>query len=118
MGLLDGELQEVFFSVFAGFLLDGTFHVIALIDDGMGGYTQGQPANYPCKGMVDTTSDFIIRQVEIPITESKLLVLQADVGCTPKVDTLITLDGKKWKISRVEQDPAHVAWGFSARCVG
>lgn len=118
MGLLDEGLQEVFGSVFSEFLPSGTLYSIPLTKDGKGGFTKGEPTPYPISGMVDTYNQFTKRPVDIPATDSMLLVLQDGVPVQPKKGWEIDLDGRRWKIVKIGQDPAKAAWIFQCTEIG
>ncbi len=115
MGLLDGDLREVFGSVFAPLLLNATISKPTLTADGAGGWLAGTPATSAAKGMVEEYSARERAQANIPSTDVKLIILQKDVELTPDLDCTVTIRGVIYAIQNIEQDPAMAAWTMQGR---
>lgn len=115
MGLLDGQLQQIFGSAFGPLLLDGIIHSTTRTDDGQGGYISGVAVQYPCKLFSETYSDFFRTQSGIPDTDIRIIALQLDVGYQPTTDDEVEMQGRRYKIMAIEVDPAKVTWTFRGR---
>ncbi|WP_084398280.1 head-tail adaptor protein [Henriciella aquimarina] len=113
-GLLGGDLQEVFGSVFAPLLLDATITKVTLTDDGYGGFTETEQTA-AAKGMVEAYSAYTRAQANIPSTDVKLIILQKDVAISPDLDSKITIRGQDYSIQAIEEDPAQAAWTIQGR---
>ena len=118
MGLLDEGLQQVFGSVFAEFLPSGVLFEQSLLSDGKGGFAKAKPIEHAISGMVDTFNQYIKRPADVPASDSMLLVLQDGVPVQPKVGWEIYLDGRRWKIVKIGQDPAKAAWTLQCTQIG
>ncbi|WP_022697923.1 hypothetical protein [Euryhalocaulis caribicus] len=117
MGLLDGDLQDVFGSVFGSLMLDGTLTKAPSVSDGKGGWTAGTPQTAAVKLMIESYSEFYRAQAGIPDTDVKIIVLQKDVAFTPDTDSRITVRGEEYSVVQVQQDPAQASWTLQGRPV-
>lgn len=116
MGLLDGDLREVFGSVFAPLLLDAVITRVTLIPDGAGGMSESS-VSANAKGMVEKYSAYERAQLAIPATDVKLILLQKDVGLVPDVHSQITIRGQLYSVQGIEEDPAQASWTIQGRPV-
>lgn len=116
MGLLDGDLREVFGSVFAPLLLDAEIIRVTLTPDGQGGITETSETA-PAKGMVEQYSAYERARDAIPATDVKLIVLQKDVAIAPDLSSRVTIRGQIYSIQAIEEDPAQAAWTLQGRPV-
>ena len=116
MGLLDGDLQNVFGSVFGSLMLDGTLTTITSVSNGKGGWTNSTQTA-AVKLMIESYSEFYRAQAGIPDTDVKIIVLQKDVALTPDINSRITARGVEYSVVRVQQDPAQAAWTLQGRPV-
>lgn len=114
MGLLDGDLREVFGSVFAPLLLDAEIIHVTLTPDGQGGMTETSETA-PAKGMVEQYSAYERARDAIPSTDVKLIVLQKDVAIRPDLSSRVTIRGQTYSIQSIEEDPAQAAWTLQGR---
>lgn len=114
MGLLDGDLKEVFGSVFAPLLLDATITKVTLTPDGEGGMSESTETA-SAKGMVEKYSALERQRDGIPMTDVKLIVLQKDVALIPDLDSKITIRGQLYSIHAKDEDPAQAAWTLQGR---
>lgn len=114
MGLLDGDLKEVFGSVFAPLLLDATITKVTLTPDGEGGMSESTETA-SAKGMVEKYSAFERQRDGIPMTDVKLIVLQKDVALIPDLDSEITIRDQLYSIQAISEDPAEAAWTLQGR---
>jgi|GEM_PF-3368827 len=117
MGLLDGDLKEVFGSVFAPLLLDATISNTGLVPDGKGGWTEGAENSSAAKGMVEEYKAYERAQANIPSTDVKLIILQKDVTVTPTLDSVITIRSQTYSVQAIDQDPAQASWTIQGRPV-
>lgn len=113
-GLLGGDLQEVFGSVFAPLLLDAVITKVTLTDDGSGGFTEATETAV-CKGMVESYSAYTRARANIPSTDVKLIILQKDVALMPDLDSKITIRDQLYSIQAIDEDPAQAAWTIQGR---
>lgn len=117
MGLLDGDLQDVFGSVFGPRLLPATITKPVLTSDGAGGFTEGTPETSDARGMVDTYTARERAVAKIPSTDVKLVLMQKDVTVTPDTDSMITIRGVTYSVQDVEQDAALASWTIQGRAI-
>jgi hypothetical protein len=114
MGLLDGQIQALFGTVFAGIYPDGTLIKESFVDDGMGGGSL-TPASYPIKVQVDRYSEAFVASRGLPAGSTRLIVLQHGVTVIPDSDDKITTLGKTYRIATIEGvDTAQAAWFLRA----
>lgn len=120
MGLLDGQLQAVFGSVFKPLLLDGKIEKIELVDDGYGGYSEA-PTEADIKVMVEGYSAFTRAQAGIPDKDVKLIILQHQVTISPDLDSKVRVLAQGevveqlFSIQKIEKDPAQASWTVQGR---
>lgn len=116
MGLLDGDLREVFGSVFAPLLLDCEIVQISMTPDGEGGMQETRQIA-SAKGMVESYSAYERLRAGIPSTDVKLILLQKDVSLRPDLDTEIRIRGETYSVQGIEEDPAQASWTLQGRLI-
>ncbi|WP_270374977.1 hypothetical protein [Marinicauda sp. Alg238-R41] len=114
-GLLDGDLQAVFGSVFSPLLLDATLHKATITEDGSGGWSSGFADN-AVKAMEKKHSAVYRAKAGIPSKDINVIVMQHGSGLS-EIDTEdeITIRGVRYAIKApIDQDSAQAAWDFWA----
>lgn len=114
MGLLDSDIRKIVDNAVSSLLLDATYHAVALTDNGVGRFTETE-TDHATKGFVDTYSDFTIANGGAQAGDYKITVIQLQLTPTPAIGDRITIDGQKYKIVAIKEDPASATWEFKAR---
>ncbi len=111
MGLLDGDIQELFGEVFGeGVYLDATLHRTTLAA-GTDGDLTPTTVDAPCKAHFDVVTEAMREEAGFDDTDVAIIILQYQVSPAVTTDDEITLGGKRWKISApVKSDPAATHW--------
>jgi len=79
MSIITGAAQEAY-DDFADDFEDGTLSVPGeRASDGQGGWTTGDPTDYPCKALVGSYRDYRRISLGIPATDRRVLVLAASL---------------------------------------
>lgn len=114
MGLLDGDLREVFGSVFAPLLLDAVITRVTLVPDGAGGLTE-TAVTADAKGMVEQYSAYERARLGVPATDVKLILLQKDVPIRIDVHSKVMIRGQLYSVQDWSEDPAQASWTVQGR---
>lgn len=114
MGLLDGELAGVFAAAFGPIYLDGSLYRSTLTHDGAGGGTEAFAGPEDVKAQVDATTQAMRDAPGYIDTDQRIIVLAA--GIDPiTTDDEIEVDGVRWQIASVNQDPAKAYYELRGR---
>lgn len=71
--------------------------------------------HYPCRGFVDTYSDFYLANSLINSGDVKVVILTDSLAITPTLSDTVTIRGKTYSIINVSPDPAVATWTIQAR---
>ena len=114
-GLLDGDLQAVFGSVFSPLLLSATVHKATVTEDGAGGWASSF-ADKSVSAMEKKHSAVYRAKAGIPSKDVNIIVMQheSDIAEITAEDE-ITIRGVRYAIKApIEQDAARASWDFWA----
>lgn len=114
MGLLDGGVAAAFGSMFAGFYLDASLHRASITDDGAGGGSVGFADAQPVKAQLDQATQAMRDSPGYVDTDQRILVLAYGIDAIT-TDDEITVDGLRWSIASVTQDPAGACYELRGR---
>lgn len=115
MGLLDGDIAEIFHSAFSGIYLDAQLHRPTLTFNSTGGGTETFPASgEPVKAMFARTTEAMRTSDGYVDTDQRILVLSHGITAID-TDCEITLGGQRWSIANVSQDPARSYFDLHGR---
>ncbi|MDB5505333.1 MAG: hypothetical protein JWR89_5235 [Tardiphaga sp.] len=68
------------------------------------------PANFPCKAIVESYSDYFKANNLVNASDRKVLILATSVGVRPKPDDRVTISGITFTLQDVATDPAEAVW--------
>ena len=109
MGLLDGDIANLFGSVMGSFYLPATLRKVTLVSDGQGGGTSVTTTH-----AVKVQEDVISEQTRAAGGWSQLdkmfIILQAGVSVVVDGDCQLTVSGITYALSLPTQDPAKSYW--------
>ena len=88
---------------------DGVVHNAELIDDGKGGYTRNPDANSPCKARIDRVTEYMRLEEGFTDKDVGLFILQTP-GLVVDEDSELTLNGVRYTLGTLRQDPLQAAW--------
>lgn len=108
MGLLDGDIANLFSDVFGSFYLSGTLIRNEWVPDGQGGgaYT---PTNTAIKYQIDQVDEKTRAASGYSQDDLRVIILQVP-GVTLDGDAEAVLDGKTYYLRNPQQDPARSYW--------
>lgn len=108
MGLLDGDIRDLFGSVFGSYFKDGKLIKTTLIDNGRGDWDKSE-VEHDCKIQKDSTfrSTTDTTGPEVSVT---FLMLIAGLGVTAYTNDQLLYAGRKYTIMSVDSDPADSYW--------
>jgi len=111
MGLLDGDIAELFADVFGSFYLDATLHAgTGEPEYGPGGTIIGYDGgDTPVKVQIDAATDAMRRADGFAEGDVRLIILAMGV---PEVtsDHAVTVSGRLYQLQSAERDPALSHW--------
>lgn len=107
MGLLNGQLAQIFAGAFAAFYLDGTLYRAAeFVDDEKGGGSgTGFASGEPVKVQIDQATE-AMRQADGFIQGDVRILMLAHGVAAPNTDAEIAAGGARYMIESVATDPA------------
>src|SRR5690554_3914972 len=113
MSVLQGSLARTI-----GSAMRGLFYECSVIVTTPGEFDPENPhiepqptiATYPCRGMVDTFSDYQIANGLVEAGDRKVLILQTSLAIEPAVGMEVSIRGEKFTILGVNTDPAVAVW--------
>lgn len=110
MGLLDGDIQALFGSVFGGIYLDATLHRLNRTVAADGDVATAETTE-ALKVQVKSITERLMDQLGIRDLDAALIVLQSGVSGPPVGDDEITVGSTRWKVKgRPHEDPARSHW--------
>ena len=113
MPLFDGDLQKIFGAAFGAVYRDATLHKVAPADTGTGGYATST-TDYPVKAMLEALSDEARAASGLPLPAVRISLLRAGLPADADLDDLVAVAGQTFRVTRVDTDPAGVAWSLVA----
>ena len=105
MGLLDGDLAQVFGEAFAALYRTASLAKSAETDDGSGGFAI-VATSIPILAMVEALSDRARAASGLPDAAVTISVLRARLPVTVDLDDTVSVAGVSYRVIRVETDPA------------
>lgn len=107
MGLLDGDIAQLFGDVFGGIYLPATL-VKRTVVKGAGGKLTTVDNSYPCRIQADSCTQAMRDAANYADTDIRLLILQSGLAVTVDTDCVVTgVRGHDWSIAGpINQDPA------------
>lgn len=124
MGLLDGGLQRLVGKVFSPMFLAGQIHTLAAAPDGYGGFTRTTTSSIPVKLALETYSERDRADLDIPVGDMRLIILQHDVPIALTLDHEVSVtrliagsmvEERYTLVGAVTQDPAAATWIVQGR---
>lgn len=70
---------------------------------------------YPCKALVTRYDERQRVTLDIPDTDSKVMIVGTSIATQPVKGDTVTVGGRNWALIRVEVDPAQAMWICQAR---
>lgn len=116
MGLLDTDVRKMVGNALVGVFPPAVLHKVEKTSNDQGGFTY-EETDYDCVAIREEYSNYFKQQNGIPVTDSKLIFLQTKMTVEPKKDDRATLNGVKFQIVKVEEDPARATWICQGRKV-
>ena len=113
MALLDGDFARLFGAAFASLYRDATLSKAAETDDGSGGFALSTAA-YPALALVEARSDRARAASGLPDAAVTISVLRAGLPVAVDLDDALTVAGARYRVIRVEGDPAGAAFTVAA----
>ena len=115
---LEGKIAAAVGKAFTGIFYDAT--VIRTVP---GTPTVGEEwvpvdpttTEYPCKGMVDTYSDYAVANSLVDAQDRKILILASSLSITPTNGDKVTIRGATYTVLEVKTDPALSVWELRAK---
>lgn len=71
--------------------------------------------DYPCRGFVDSYSDFYLANSLINSGDVKVVILTDSLAITPALSDTVTIRGKTYSIINISPDPALATYTIQAR---
>jgi len=71
--------------------------------------------SYPCKGIVDTYSDYAIAETLVDAQDRKILILATSISIEPTDGDRVVIRGETYMIISVKTDPAKAVWELQCR---
>lgn len=68
------------------------------------------PANFPCRGMVESYSQYLRANGLVQANERKVLILAFSLGVRPAAGDRVTIRGVTFTLLEVSTDPAEAVW--------
>ncbi len=84
-------------------------------DPEIGDYVDATDTTYTGRGVATQYNDLEIQSTQVDINDIKLICLQAEVTLKPKIDDIITQDGKERNVLSVKADPASATYTIQLR---
>lgn len=110
MGLLDGDISELFGSVFGEFYLNGEIVTVSYTDDGYGGMTE-TTSKSNCKLQVDACTERQKLEDGYSARDVRILILQNSTCARPSLGNCVIAKGKTYIVGPiVTEDPAASYW--------
>lgn len=79
------------------------------------GVPNGSSTTTNLRGFVGEYSAYRRSAAQIPDTDSEILIAQHGAGASPATGDEITARGVRFKVVKVDQDPAQATWSVQAR---
>lgn len=112
MGILDTDyIKDMFGSVFSDIYASG--QLIRVTQDRLpgGGFKLVEATPVPIKVQKDRCTESMRQAQGYTSDNVKLLILQSGVpGGKPTTDDIVVVDGERWKIYEIYEDPAQTYW--------
>jgi hypothetical protein len=106
MGLLDGQIGEMFAAVFGPLYLDGTLYRAVAGDDGQGGGSgNGFDNGTAVKVQIDAATQAMQQAEGFVDTDVRILILAHGVA-SPDTDAEVAAGGARYMVATVGTDPA------------
>lgn len=107
MGLLNGDIAQLFGDVFGGIYLPATLIKRAVVK-GTGGKLTTIDAPYPCRIQADNCTQAMRDASDYTDSDIRLLILTAGLPVTVDTDCIVSgVRGRDWSIAGpINQDPA------------
>lgn len=111
MGLLDGDIADLFGTAFGSFYLAGTISTVTYTDDGSGSLTRVTASAVACKVQRDACTERQKLEDGYTAKDVRLIVLQSGAGATPQPGDRLTVAGTTYTLGpTITQDPAASYW--------
>lgn len=113
MGLLDGDIANLFGQVFGTFYLDATLIRVTLVPDGEGGGTTSTTTT-AAKVQRDAITEAMRTNGGYTQRDARFLILRSPTVGDLTSDDRLDHDGTTWALSNPESDPAGSYWAVRA----
>lgn len=109
MGLLDGDLRAEIGEALYEIMLPAVLHKAVVTYDDAGAPVKSF-TDHACLGFVDSYAAVLRYSGALPDEAVKIVVLQASLAVEPTKDDEITIRATRYKVGRIDQDPAQATW--------